>query len=72
MRIERVALFVLCALPCAAAAGAMLWAAAALQGSGLGRTINLAAGLALIAIGCGFHVVHRRMARSLRSATDAD
>jgi len=53
-------------------AGAMLWAAAALQGSGLGRTINLAAGLALIAIGCGFHVVHRRMARSLRSAADAD
>ena len=46
------------------ATGAMLWGAAALQPAGLGRSINFGAGLVLIGIGCGFHLLHRRVTRS--------
>src|SRR5579885_973333 len=53
------------------ATGAMLWGAAALQPPGLGRGINLGAGLALILIGAGFHVLHRRVNGKLRGAGDA-
>ena len=42
------------------AAGAMLWAAAALQGAGMGRAINLGAGLVLVAIGAGLRTMRRR------------
>jgi fatty acid desaturase len=42
------------------AAGAMLWAAAALQGAGMGRAINLGAGLVLVAMGAGLRAMRRR------------
>jgi len=41
------------------AAGAMLWAAAALQGAGMGRAINLGAGL-LVAMGAGLRAMRGR------------
>jgi len=44
------------------ATGAMLWGAAAVQPAGLGRALNFGSGLALILIGAGFHLLHRRVA----------
>jgi len=37
-----------------------LWAAAALQGAGMGRAINLGAGLVLVAIGAGLRAMRGR------------
>ncbi|HXK02307.1 MAG TPA: sodium transporter [Verrucomicrobiae bacterium] len=53
------------------AAGVMLWGAAAVQAAGLGRAINLVAGLVLVAVGGGFHVLHKRTLQALRRVGDA-
>ena len=46
-----------------AAAGVMLWGAAAVQPAGVGRAINAAAGVVLVLLGVGFHRLHRRVLR---------
>jgi MFS family permease len=44
--------------------GLLLWGAAAVQPGGDGRTINVAAGLALAVLAAGLWHLHRRLARS--------
>ena len=50
------------------ATGALLWGAAAVQPGGTGRNINIGAGVALVLVGAGLHVLHRRVLRAMSAS----
>jgi hypothetical protein len=54
------------------ATGVLLWGAAAVQPAGIGRDINIGAGVALALIGVGLHMLHRRVLQAAPATTSEE